>query len=98
MIKPAGTGRFEPLRWSDKQVCQDDLRASIASWCGLDASSYGPTIESIGEEEQRTRFLWVRGMVDDLADKMFTFRITGDANDFSNWELIDEYIMAYPEQ
>lgn len=95
MIKPAGTGRAEPLGVSSKQVCQDNLRASIISYCGLDAAAYGRTIESIGEHEQMTRYLWIRGERGDIADKLFTFRITGDANDFSNWELIDEAVMDY---
>ena len=42
-----------------------------------------------------TRYLWMRGEAGDVADKLFTFRITGDANDFSNWELIDEDTMEY---
>lgn len=95
MIKPAGIGRTEPLGVSSKQVCQDNLRASIISYCGLDAAAYGRTIESIGEHEQMTRYLWIRGERGDIADKLFTFRITGDANDFSNWELIDEAVMDY---
>lgn len=95
MVKPAGTGRAEPLQLSSKQVCQENLRASIAGWCGLDPAAYGRTIESIGEDEQTTRYLWVRGEHGSVADKLFTFRITGDANDFSNWELIREDTMDY---
>ena len=95
MIKPAGTGRTQPLATSNKQVCQDNLRASIISYFGLDGSAYGRTIESIGEGEQMTRYLWMRGEAGSVADKLFTFRITGDANDFSNWELIDEDTMDY---
>lgn len=96
MIKPAGVGRSDPLQWSAKQVCQDNLRASIAACCGLDAASYGRTVESIGEGEQTTRYLWVRGQKGDIIDQMFTFRITGDANDFSNWTLASQSTMAYP--
>ncbi len=88
MIKPSGTGRTGSLRLSSKQVCQDDLRASIASYFGLDAAPYGRTIESIGEDEERARIVWMRGEVGMMANKMYTFQIDGDANDFSNWKLI----------
>lgn len=95
MVKPAGTGRAGSLRLSGKQVCQDNLRASIAAWCGLDPAGYGRTIESIGEDEQTTRYLWVRGEHGSVVDKIFTFRVVGDANDFSNWELVREDAMDY---
>ena len=96
MIKPAGVERTGSLQRSDKQVCQDNLRASLASYCGLDPEPYGRTIESVGEGEQTTRYLWVRGQKGDIIDQMFTFRIAGDANDFANWELVDQYTMAFP--
>ena len=69
---------------------------SIASYFGLDTSAYGPTIESIGEDEDRIRYVWMRGERGDVYNILFTFKITGDANDFSNWELIGETEMKYP--
>lgn len=95
MIKPAGAGRAEPLRISNKQVCQDNLRASIVSYFGLDSTPYGRTIESIGEDEEMTRILWMRGERGDVANKLYTFQIKGDANDFANWKLISEAEMDY---
>jgi len=95
MIKPSGTGRAEPLRLSNKQVCQDNLRASIISYFGLDAAPYGRTIESIGEGEEMTRILWMRGERGDVANKLYTFQINGDANDFDNWKLISQREMDY---
>lgn len=96
LIKPAGVHGEGPMKVSHKQVCQDDLRASIASYFGLDTSAYGPTIESIGEDEERIRYVWMRGERGDVYNILFTFKITGDANDFSNWELIGETEMKYP--
>ncbi len=66
-----------------------------SSYFGLDASAYGRTIESIGEDEPMTRYVWIRGEAGEVGNKLFTFKITGDANDFSNWELIDELTMVY---
>ena len=95
MIKPSGTGRTGALNVSNKQVCQNNLRASIISYFGLDAAPYGRTIESIGEDEEMTRTLWMRGESGEVKDKLYTFRIKGDANDFSNWELIEERKMKH---
>lgn len=95
LIKPAGVSGNPSMQVSNKQVCQDNLRASIISYFGLDSSSYGRTIESIGEDEPMTRYVWIRGEAGAVGDKLFTFKITGDANDFSNWELIDELTMDY---
>lgn len=95
MIKPSGTGRTGSLNISNKQVCQNNLRASIISYFGLDAAPYGRTIESIGEDEEMTRTLWMRGESGEVKDKLYTFQIKGDANDFSNWELIEERTMKH---
>lgn len=95
MIKPSGTGRDDAFHVSNKQVCQDNLRASIITYFGLDAASYGRTIESIGENEEMTRILWMRGERGSVSNKLFTFQIQGDANVFSNWTLIAERKMDY---
>ena len=95
MIKPSGTGRTGSLSVSNKQVCHNNLRASIISYFGLDAAPYGRTIESIGEDEEMTRTLWIRGESGEVKDKLYTFQIKGDANDFSNWELIEERKMKH---
>lgn len=96
MIKPAGAATGLPLQTSHKQVCQDNLRASILSYFGLDSTAYGRTIESIDEYEPMTRYVWIRGERGEVYDKLYTFKITGDANDFANWELTDEAKMLYP--
>ena len=95
MIKPAGTDRERPLQRSDKQVCQDNLRASIIGYFGLDTTPYGRTIESIGENEEMTRILWMRGEQGKVSNKLYTFQINGDANDFANWKLIAEHEMRH---
>lgn len=95
MVKPAGAGRDGPLQVSNKQVCQDNLRASIAGCFGLDTAPYGRTIESIGEHEEMTRIVWMRGEEGKMANQLFTFQINGDANDFANWKLISKREMKH---
>lgn len=94
MIKPAGEGAEGPMKISNKQVCQDNLRASIAGYFGLDTGAYGRTVESVGEHEQMTRILWMR-TEGKGEKKLYTFEIRGDANDFSNWKVIGEIKMQY---
>ncbi|MCI9485435.1 MAG: sulfatase-like hydrolase/transferase [Lachnospiraceae bacterium] len=94
MIKPAGKGAEGPMKISNKQVCQDNLRASIAGYFGLETGEYGRTVESIGEHEQMTRTLWMR--TEGKGEKrLYTFEITGDANDFANWKVVGEIKMEY---
>ncbi len=94
MIKPAGTKAEGPMKVSNKQVCQDNLRASIASYFGLETGGYGRTIESIGENEQMTRTMWMR-TEGKGEKKLYTFEIRGDANDFANWKVVGELKMEY---
>ncbi len=94
MIKPAGKGAEGPMKISNKQVCQDNLRASLAGYCGLETGGYGRTIESIGENEQMTRTMWMR-TEGKGEKKLYTFEIRGDANDFANWKVVGELKMEY---
>ncbi len=90
LIKPAHADTSRPMALSCKQICQDNLRASIAGWFGLDTAQYGRTIESIGEDEPMTRTFWMLLYDEALVTRdayMGTYEIRGDGNDFSNWEL-----------
>ena len=90
LIKPAHADTSQPMELSYKQICQDNLRASIAGWFGLDAAKYGRTIESIGEDEDMTRTFWMLLYDETLTTRdayMGTYVIRGDGNDFSNWNL-----------
>lgn len=92
MVKPAGADLAEPLKLSKKEVCQDNLRASMAAYMGLDGAAYGRTLESIGEDEEMTRYFWMQAYDVETKtkrdDAIVTYRIQGDANDFSSWEMI----------
>lgn len=89
LIKPAHADTSRPMELSHKQICQDNLRSSIAGWFGLDTEG-ARTIESIGEDEQMRRTFWMLLYDETLETRdayMGTYEITGDGNDFSNWEL-----------
>lgn len=98
-IKPAGADSAAVMAVSDKQVCQDSLRASIISYFGLDTSAYGRTIESIAEDEEIARYFWFEGCDETSAQweaNMITFEIRGDANAFENWTEIDRIPIQNP--
>ena len=110
-IKPAGADTTVPLQRSQKQICQDNLRASITSYFGLldegnvdedghivDKLGYRP-IEDIGEDEEMVRYF--RMSATDAKKKfrdyhLITYQITGDANDFDNWVKVSEEKIRYP--
>ena len=100
-IKPAGEDGSTPMKRSQKQICQDNLRASISSYFGLELIENGKhirTVEEIGEDEQVTRYFWMNG-TDGGAKRDFnliTYEITGDANDFSNWKIVSTERIKYP--
>lgn len=99
MIKPAGADGTAPMEMSNKQVCQDNLRASIISYFGLDPTEYGRTIESIGEDEEMVRYFWMQGSDAERRHRdfeMVTYEIRGDANKFENWKEVGRDPIRYP--
>ena len=98
-IKHAGADPEAPMQRSQKQVCQDNLRASISSYFGLTDKLGHRTIESIGENEEMVRYFWMCG-TDALKTRrdvnLITYEITGDANDFKNWKIVSKEPIKYP--
>lgn len=98
-IKPAGADPDAPMQRSQKQICQDNLRASISSYFGLTDKQGNRTIESIGEDEEMVRYFWMSG-TDALKThrdvNLITYEIRGDANDFKNWTIVSKEPIQYP--
>ena len=101
-IKPAGEDGSTPMKRSRKQITQDNLRASISSYFGIELIENGRhtrTVEEIGEDENVTRYFWMNGTNDIKTNRdynLVTYEITGDANDFSNWKNVSEERIKYP--
>lgn len=107
-IKPANA-KDEQMRRSGKQVCQDNLRASILSYFGLDYKkylspcpeySYPRTIEEIGEDEDMVRYFWMSASaaknLGKRDKKLVTYEIRGDANDLDNYTEISRETIEVP--
>lgn len=98
-IKPAGADSTKPLEYSNKQVCQDNLRASIISYFGLDTTGYPRTIEDIGEDEDVKRYFYMSGSDPEAKRRdinLVTYEIIGDANNFENWTIVSKEPIEYP--
>ncbi len=98
-IKPAHADASAPMKTSEKPVCQDNLRASIISYFGIDPTPYGRTIESIGEDEDVVRYFYMQASDEERRHRdveFVTYEIRGDANDFSNWTEVSREPIKYP--
>ena len=90
-VKPAGADRSEPMQISDKQVSQDNMRSTVLDCFGLKQDSDPRTLDEIGEDEELERYFWAQCCDESATHRdynMLTYRITGDATDMNNWELV----------
>ncbi|HZK29497.1 MAG TPA: hypothetical protein VFD19_04700 [Clostridia bacterium] len=92
-VKPAGKSGT-PLEYCSAPVSSDNLRATVYQAAKLDYSAYGPTYFEVAAEASVTRFLYHRLYKTETSPaRLLTYQIDGDANDFTNWRLIDEEII-----
>lgn len=87
-IKKSGDSA-SPLAFSEKQVCQDNLWATIIESEGIDTDiDFGRSVFDISEGETITReYLFQR--MDDGFFENITYRVVGDSSDFENWEIVN---------
>lgn len=78
-----------PLAFSSAPVCQGDLLAEIVSSAGLSTThSYGVAVSDVGEKDARIRKYYFEKTLEDGTHQIVEYRVTGDANDFGNWEIV----------
>lgn len=88
--KPSGSADT-PLVFSDAPVCTDNIPATIAKAAGVDYSRYGSALDDIKEDASILRYTY-KSVIGDQGGReigVYTYEITGDAADFSNWKMID---------
>ncbi len=93
LIKPAGAEEA-PIaldRWSE--LSNDYFKASILEMAGIDHSAYGYSYNDIIENDIHIdRYLQsVKFMNYGSLKYTANYRITGDARDFDNWEILPEH-------
>lgn len=87
-VKRSGEGDT-PLAYSSAPVCQGDLLSEIVDAEGLvTAHPYGVAVSDVGEEDARIRKYYFEKTLEDGTHQIVEYRVTGDANDFSNWEIV----------
>ena len=87
-IKKSGDSRT-PLTTSAKQVCQDNLWASIIESEGVETSiDFGRSVFDISEGEIISREYIFQRMDDGFFENI-TYRINGASSDFDNWEIVN---------
>ncbi len=89
-VKAAGEAG-QALKYSEAPVSTDNLRATVYQAAGLDYTSYGSSYFDLSPEEFVLRYVFHRLYPSEgEPERLLTFEILGDANDFDNWTLVKE--------
>lgn len=92
--KPSGSAGT-PLAWSDAQVSTDNIPATIAKAVGAEYAQFGRALDDIGEAETVERE-FIRVVIGpETEERVETYKIKGDAGDFSNWEMTQSEDVLY---
>ena len=89
LLKKVGADPLMPIEFSDTSVCHEDLFATVLAELGLDASGYTPPLFEHEEDRnrERTYYYTAQRSWGDGEVALKEYRISGDARDFSSWEL-----------
>lgn len=89
--KPSGSAGT-PFITSDAPVSTQNIPATLAKAIGVDYSAYGTPLDEVAEDAQIVRYTY-KSIIGDQGGKeigLYTYEITGDARDFSNWKIVDQ--------
>lgn len=93
--KPAGaTGS---LKTSSAPVTTEQVAATVMKAVGGDYSAYGPALDEVAEDASITR-VYYKTVCDEETyreTQVCIYRVTGDAADFTNWELVQTVDIPY---
>lgn len=93
LIKPAGAGN-DPIAFDrDSELSNDYFGASVLEFAGIDHGDYGLSYNDVIENDLHPeRYLQSVKFLNYGALKYTArYRITGDARDFDNWELLPKH-------
>ena len=93
LVKEAGADSSEKIRYSTAPVSQENLFAAVLNAFGIEASQYPPAISAVSESADAERYYYytAQSSWEDGEVALREYRIKGDANVFSNWELTGNY-------
>ncbi len=97
-VKPAGQ-RSDEMLSTAAPVTHDNVRSTVMKSLGLDHSDYAPALDEIAENADITRYFYMSGC-DPLRlhrdTNLVTYKVEGDANEFSNWSLVTKKPIEHP--
>lgn len=92
-VKESGS-HSTPLAYSSAPVCQENLRAEIVKSAKLQTKNdYGSAFSDIAEDEELVRKYHFEKSNGDR-DEIVVYHVVGDANDFSNWTLVERRVVG----
>ncbi len=96
--KPAGaTGEMVIDEKTPQQ--QINVRATILDAMGVENSDFGTPFAQVSADDDTPRYFYMSGASEDGTIRelnLITYEITGDANNFENWEKISSSPIKYP--
>ncbi|MDO5444336.1 MAG: hypothetical protein Q4F31_01805 [Eubacteriales bacterium] len=93
LVKEAGKGSSFEIQTSSSPVCQDDLFSVVLNALGISSSKYGEAIYEISEDSARDRYYYHTAQINATNGEVALreYKISGNAEDFSNWQLTGKY-------
>ncbi len=77
-----------------------NVRATVMKAMGVENyTDYGTPVDEVKENDQSVRYFYMCGADEDITMReynLITYKITGDARDFSHWEIVDKFRVKYP--
>lgn len=95
--KPANSRGEIVINNSPQQL--SNIRPTVLKALGLDYSAYGTPFDEVAEDSQIKRYFYMSGANESGTMRecnLLTYRVLGDANDFSNWKLIEKRPIEFP--
>jgi hypothetical protein len=94
-VKPSGKAGT-PLALNSAPVSTDHFRPFIYSEAGIPHEELGKTYFEVSEDSDDVRYLYHRLIkTTDSPSRLLIYKINGDANQFGNWELIEDRVIDY---
>ncbi|MCL1847012.1 MAG: LTA synthase family protein [Coriobacteriia bacterium] len=93
-VKPSGA-EGTPLQTNNAPVTIDNMRATCVAAAGGDTSAWGKTYFEVAEDESAVRYFYHRYTGEWDIHYTAVFRVTGDASDWNNWELVEQIVQDH---
>lgn len=93
--KPRGVEKIA-LQNSKAPVSLKNIPAMILKGSDIDYAKYGTPLDEVNEDSSIERTFYKTVVEDGNEENLYTYKITGDAGDFKNWQEIDKSVIEHP--